>query len=179
MVQVLVSFSFGDQSGEKEEHAMDGNPYSRFVAVVRGESETAAPAGSVGLGAAPARMRLGIVTQREPLKIRVAGIEQPTQALRINERLVKGDRWTVRLSGQNAAQNGLSVKLTGAVDCPGGCGSPQLSSVAGGSLQSAEISMERVTLEQLKIDLAVGDQVLLLTEDDQIFFILMKVVQAV
>lgn len=69
MVQALVSFSFVDQGGEKEEHAMDGNPYSRFVTVVRGESEAAAPTGNVGLGAVPARMRLGVVTEREPLKI--------------------------------------------------------------------------------------------------------------
>ena len=33
--------------------------------------------------------------------------------------------------------------------------------------------------EQLELDLAVGDEVLLLTQDDQVFYIVMKVVNAV
>lgn len=38
---------------------------------------------------------------------------------------------------------------------------------------------DMILLEQLEIDLEVGDEVLLLTEDDQVFYIIMKVVDAV
>lgn len=161
---------------------MDRSIYSRMISVMRREGSEVTPGGETsqaGLGAAPCRMRLGIVTQQVPLKIKVAGIEQPTQALRINERLIKGAKWKARLTSPDSTYNGLNGSLSGPVECAGGLGSPQLSTVTGGTLHSTETSMEQTVLEQLEIDLQTGDQVLLLTEDDQIFFILMKVVQAV
>lgn len=161
---------------------MDGNPYSLLAAAIRGESSETSKTGETsltGLGAAPAKMRMGIVTQRVPLKIKVAGVEQPTEVLKINERLIKGDKQTVCLTGSDSTYSGVTGSLSGPVSCPGGFGNPKLSTVTGGTLKSTGTKMEKVTLEQLEIDLQVGDQVLLLTEDDQIFFILMKVVDAV
>lgn len=81
-----------------------GNPYARMAALMRPES-----------GGSGVKMRLGTVTQREPLEVVVAGIRLPKETLRVN------------------------------------C--------------------------QLELD--ARDTVLLLTEDDQIFYILMKVVDAV
>ena len=161
---------------------MDGNCYSRLVSVMRGEAGEASGSGETaqaGLGAAPCRMRLGIVSQRVPLKIKVAGIEQPTEVLRINERLVKGGKWKVHIKSPDSTYSGLTGQLSGPVACSGGYGSPRLSSVTGGTLHSTGTELKEAVLEQLEIDLEVGDQVLLLTEDDQVFYILMKVVRAV
>lgn len=161
---------------------MDKSIYSRMICAMRGEGTEFSPGAETsqtGLGAYPCRMRLGIVTQRVPLKIKVAGIEQPTQSLRINERLVKGAEWKARLTSPKSTYSGLNGSISGPVECPGGFGSPKLSTVTGGTLQSTGTEMEETLLEQLEIGLQVGDQVLLLTEDDQVFFVLMKVVQAV
>jgi hypothetical protein len=160
---------------------MDGNPYARMVALIRGESGEQTPTGETaqaGLGASPCKMRLGRVTRRAPLRISVAGIEQPAQALRINERLTKGARWQVKLTGGASDFDGLTGSLSGPVTCGGeGC-SPELDAVTGGALHGTQTTVDEATVEQLEIDLEVGDQVLLLTEDDQIFYILMKVVVA-
>lgn len=128
---------------------MEGNPYSRMVAVFRGEASDQNRTGDTseaGLGALPAKMRLGVVTQEVPLKIRVMGIEQPTEVLRVNECLTKGAKRETKITINESGYNTV--------------------------FDDAEI-------EQMKIDLEVDDQVLLLTEDDQIFYILMKVVKAV
>lgn len=56
---------------------MDGSPYARIVALARAQGLDANPAGDsahAGLGAAPARMRLGTVLTAAPLTVRVAGI---------------------------------------------------------------------------------------------------------
>lgn len=161
---------------------MDGNPYARIIDVVRGETQEDASARESiqgGVGAAPIKARLGIVTQRVPLKIKVAGIEQPTSVLRINERLVKGAKWKVKITSPTSDYRGLTGQLSGPVSCPGGHGSPQLDAVTGGQLHSTDTTIDQAVTEQLEIDLEAGDQVLVLTEDDQIFYIVMKVVKAV
>lgn len=159
-----------------------GNPYARMIAVIRSEGAEQTAAGETpraGMGASPVKMRLGSVTQRAPLKITVAGVEQPTEALRINERLTKGAKWKEKITSQDSEFRALSGQLEGPVSCSGGHGSPQLGAVTGGKLRSEDTVIDQATVEQLEIDLEVGDQVLLLTEDDQIFFIVMKVVKAV
>lgn len=167
---------------------MDGNPYARMLAVIRGETGEQTPTGeteSAGLGANPCKMRLGIVTQRAPLKLKVASIEQPTRALRINERLVKGARWKVKITSPDSDYRQLTGQLQGPAVCPGGCGSPQLDAVTGGQLHSTDTTIGKdaedgmATTEQLEIDLEAGDEVLLLTEDDQIFYIVCRMVKAV
>lgn len=159
-----------------------GDPYARMLEVLRGESSEASKTGETihaGLGARPAKMRLGEVTQQVPLRIKVMGIEQPTEVLRINERLVKGATWKAKVTSPNSDYNGLTGTLSGPVNCSGGHGSPKLGEVTGGNIHSTDTTIDEAVMEQLEIDLEVGDQVLLLTEDDQVFFIMMKVVRAV
>lgn len=167
---------------------MDRDPYTRLVSVMRAESSeqtTTGETASAGLGANPCKMRLGKVTQRAPLKISVAGTEQPTEVLRINERLTRSAKWKVQISSPDSNYNRLTGQLSGPVSCGGeGC-NPQLGSVTDGTLRSTDTVIGKdtaagmATVEQLEIDLEVGDQVLLLTEDDQMFYIMMKVVDAV
>ena len=156
---------------------MDGNPYSKILDLIRAESseETFNGETSVaGIGAGPAKMRLGQVIQKVPLKIKVAGIEQPTEVLRINERLVKGATWKAKTTSSNSDYKALTGALNGSVTCGG-----SLSDITAGQLHSADTTIDEATVEQLEIDLELGDEVLLLTTDDQIFFIIMKVVKAV
>ena len=167
---------------------MDGNPYARMLAVMReegGESAAGGETRAAGLGAAPCKMRLGKVTQRKPLKINVMGVEQPTQVLRINERLTDGAKWKVTIKSPDSDYKDLNGQLEGSVECPGGQGSPELGQVTGGRLHSGDTVIGKdspgaeAQVEQTEVDLEVWDQVLLLTEDDQVFYILMKVVDAV
>ena len=170
-----------------------GNPYARMVSVMRGESAeqtVTGETGRAGLGAGPAKLRLGTVAQREPLEVVVAGIRQPVEALKINERLVKGAKWKTKLTAPvdvlkdparrpSGIFTGVHGQVTGTVACGGtGC-APELTGITGGTLQSDDVLIDQTELEQLEIDLDVGDTVLLLTEDDQIFYIIMKVVDAV
>lgn len=167
---------------------MDGNPYARMLGVIRGESADQSAVGDTaqtGLGTAPCRMRIGTVTQRVPLKISVAGLEQPTENLRINERLIKNAQWKVQITSPESDYKQLTGILNAQVTCPGDGCAPKLEAVTDGALHSTDTQIGRdtetgkATVKQLEIDLDVGDQVLALTENDQIFYILMKVVKAV
>lgn len=156
---------------------MDGNPYSKMLGLIRAESSEIAETGETavaGIGAGPAKIRLGEVTQQVPLKIKVAGIEQPTSVLRVNERLVKGAKWKTKTTSPKSDYKVLAGALSGTVTCGGA-----LSDVTDGHLHSTDTTIDEATVEQLEIDLEVGDEVLLLTTDDQMFFVLMKVVDAV
>lgn len=88
---------------------MDGDPYAAMVAMMHEQ-------GADRESASVPRMRLGRVTGAAPLRVRVAGTEQPAGALRLDPRL--------------------------------------------------------------EVPLAAGDEVLLLTWDDQTFYIVMKAVRA-
>ena len=184
-----------------------GNPYARMVAVMRGESvehsasrsgaqgaQAAGETDQAGLGAGPVKMRLGKVAQRKPLEIIVAGVRQPTEALRINERLTKGAKWKTKItasvdvlddparrpSATFFGPTGVYGPVNGTVVCGGlGCSAPQLTSIDNGTLHVDDVIVDQTEHEQLEIDLEVGDQVLVLTEDDQVFYIIMKVVGAV
>ena len=187
-----------------------GNPYARMVAVMRGESvehsasrsgvqgaQAAGETDQTGLGAGPVKMRLGRVTSRKPLRVKVAGIEQPTEALRINERLTKGAKWKTKLTSPvdvlddparrpsatffgPPGRPGVYGPVNGTVVCGGlGCSAPKLTSIDSGTLYADDVIIDQMEHEQLEIDLEEGDQVLMLTEDDQSFYILMKVVDAV
>lgn len=161
---------------------MDGNAYSRIVRVIRNETEEQSKTGETdyaGLGASPLKARLGTVTQRVPLKIKVAGVELPTEVLRINERLTKGAKWKEKITSPKSDYTGLSGSLSGPVACSGDGCNPQLSSVTAGDIHSTDTTVDEAEVEQLEVDLDVDDQVLLVTEDDQIFYIVMKVVKAV
>ena len=157
----------------------DGNPYARFVAIGRDQARDENPAGDsqqAGLGGAQARMRLGTVVQCIPLKVRVAGIVQPPSALRINERLVAGAKWKTKTESPDSDYNGLSGPISGPVDTPAGPG--ELIVLTSGQVHSTDTTIDKALITQLELDLEVGDTVLLLTEDDQVFYIVMKVVNA-
>lgn len=159
-----------------------GDQYAKIISIIRGESGEQTPTSETnhaGLGAVPCKMRLGKVTQRVPLKIKVAGIEQPTEALRINERLTKGAKWKAKIKSPNSDYKSLTGKLSGPVVCSGDGCAPQLGTVTGGQLHSTDTLIDEAEHEQMEIDLEVGDEVLLLTEDDQVFYIIMRMVKAV
>lgn len=158
----------------------DGDPYVRFLAIGQAQASDAGPAGDsrqAGLGAAPARMRLGKVLTTAPLTVRVAGIPQPTKTLRINERITKGAKWKTKTTSPNSDYNGLTGPISGPVNTPHGTG--ELIELTAGEVHSTETTIDEAVVEQLEIDLEEGDEVLLLTEDDQVFYIFMKVVNAV
>lgn len=162
---------------------MDGDPYARMAALMRNE-------GAVSVGTGATFIRLGRVVSREPLEVSAGGLRLPAEALRINERLTKGAKWKTKLTAPVDVLNdparrpagtfdGVQGPVTGTVGCGAvGCG-PEPTGITGGTLYSDEVIIDQAEYEQLEIDLAVGDQVLMLTEDDQIFYILMKVVDAV
>lgn len=159
---------------------MDGNPYARLIALTREQGADAAPAGDsaqAGLGAAPARMRLGTVVTAAPLKVRVAGIVQPPSALRLNERLAAGAKWKTKTVSPDSSYRALTGPVSGPVDTPAGQGA--LVSLTDGQVHSGGTTIDKATVEQLEIDLEKDDTVLLLTEDDQVFYLVMKVVKAV
>lgn len=167
---------------------MLGDPYARMISVIRDQSREQSGLGesqSAGLGANPCKLRLGQVTRKVPLEVTVAGVKQPTEVLKINERLTRGAKWKVQITSPDSDYKALTGTLAGLVDCPGGHGSPQLGEVTGGQLHSGDTTIGKdsagseAQVRQLELDLEVGDQVLMLTEDDQRFFILMKVVDAV
>lgn len=159
---------------------MDGDPYAGFIQLMQQQGADSGPAGDsaqAGLGAGPARMRLGQVVTTVPLTVRVAGIVQPTKALRINERLVKGAKWKTKTTSPNSDFKGWTGPISGPVNTPHGLGS--LIEFTGGQVHVPDTTIDEAAVEQLELDLAVGDEVLLLTEDDQVFYIIMKVVKAV
>ena len=159
---------------------MDGNPYAQLLALTREQAADAGPAGDsqqAGLGAVPVRMRLGEVLTREPLTVKVAGLRQPTSVLKINERLVKGAKWRTKTTSPNSDIKDFTGPIAGPVQGVHGIGS--LIEFTGGQVHIPDTVIDEATVEQLEIDLEVGDQVLLFTEDDQVFYIAMKVVDAV
>ena len=142
---------------------MDGDPYAALAALAGGmdlETGESRASAQAGLGAIQARMRLGRVVGTAPLTVNVSGLNQPPSALRVNERLVKGARWKTKTTSPNSDYRGLSGVVTGQV-------------------HSADTVIDEAVVEQLELDLEAGDEVLLLTQDDQVFYIIMKVARAV
>lgn len=132
---------------------MDQDPYSRFVDL--GRRMAADPPlnleeTSAKEEGAAVRLRVGKVKSVKPLTVNAAGLTLPTESLRVNERLAKGAKWRVKLKSKQL----------------------DFRSSTSGTVEDAET-------EQLELDLEKDDRVLLLTQDDQIFYIVMKVVDAV
>ena len=81
--------------------SVDGNPYAALAALTWGQGREDGEGGAsaqAGLGAVSVRLRLGRVVTAAPLTVQVAGTVQPPSALKLNERLVRGARWRVRLT---------------------------------------------------------------------------------
>ena len=160
--------------------SVDGNPYAALAALTWGQGREDGEGGAsaqAGLGAVSVRLRLGRVVTAAPLTVQVAGTVQPPSALKLNERLVRGARWRVRLTSPSGDFSGLNGPVSGPVTTPHGAGS--LMELTGGTLHSTGVAMDEAEAEQLELDLAAGDEVLLLTQDDQVFYIVMKAVNAV
>ena len=121
--------------------------------------ETMRKAGGEEARAGRLRLRLGTVTAVSPLSVEVAGTEQEAERFYISCRLVQGHTEQVTLSGGSGgftANNGThSVSLV-----PG------------------TLRIEQVTQTLAAPVLQAGDQVLLLTDDDQTFYLIDKVVRA-
>lgn len=123
--------------------------YSRIYAAMR-------KAGGEGAQAGRLRLRLGTVRAVSPLSVEVAGTEQEAERFYICHRLVRGH--AERVSPEGA--------LTIYASCPMG------------SHTSADIYSGGLTVTLTESPLRVGDTVLLLTDDDQTFYLIDKVVQA-
>lgn len=139
---------------------MRENPYSELAGLIR---EAGQPQGPVG----PVHLRLGTVLAADPLKVDVAGTNQEAARFYISHRLVKEHWELLRLDCTS-----VSEQFNLSVPCP-------LSAHSGdpGS-SSGTLNTPHCVATQAEPVLKPGDEVLLLTEDDQIFFVIDKVVKA-
>lgn len=131
---------------------MSANSYADFVALGRQMGQEKAldmTETSADVEGAAVRLREGVVDTVVPLCVKVAGLKQKAKALKVNERLTKGAKWRVKIESKT----------------------PDFRSSTSDTVADAEI-------EPLELDLEAGDKVLLLTCDDQTFYIVMKVVDA-
>lgn len=138
---------------------MEGNAYSELADMI---NEAGRPKGPVG----PAHLRLGTVLTADPLKVDVAGTIQEADRFYISHRLVKGHQELLKLEG-----DGVNGELSIHASC--GYGSHSSMSVSSGTLASPHC-----LATQAEPVLKPGDEVLLLTEDDQVFYLMDKVVKA-
>lgn len=139
---------------------MKEDPYSGLVSLMQ---EAGRPKGPVG----PAHLRLGTVVSADPLAVDVAGTPQEAARFYISHRLVKEHQELLRLDCTDVAeQYALSVS------CP-------ISAHSGAPASSSgTLYTPHCVATQAEPVLKPGDEVLLLTEDDQIFFVIDKVVKA-
>lgn len=138
---------------------MQENAYSELVSIMR---ETAKPKGPMG----PIHLRLGVVLEADPLKVDVAGTIQEAERFYISHRLVKGHQELLELDCSGVNGN-LSIQAS--------CGYGSHSSM---SVSSGTLNTPRCVAAQAEPVLKAGDEVLLLTEDDQTFYLMDKVVKA-
>lgn len=121
--------------------------------------ETMRKAGGEEARAGRLRLRLGTVTAVSPLSVEVAGTEQEAERFYISCRLLAGHTENIKLTGgaggftANSGSHGVSVD-------PG----------------TVRLTQLVQTLEEPALQ--AGDQVLLLTDDDQTFYLIDKVVRA-
>ena len=136
---------------------MKEDPFSGLYNTMRDAGKKAIPAGN-------ARLLHGTVLSVAPLKIDVAGTTQEAERFYISNRLVDGHAEKLTVSG-SAVSGALAISA----------------SCANGSHSSMTISGGTVALDAVATQdgpvLKVGDEVLLLTADDQTFYILDKVVK--
>lgn len=139
---------------------MREDPYSEMAAMMR---EAAGPGGPMG----PIHLLRGVVLSAEPLRVDAAGTIQEADRIYISHRLVKEHQELLRLDcGDVAEQFALSVS------CPISAHSGDPGSSTG------TLYTPHCVATQAEPVLKPGDEVLLLTEDDQIFYLIDKVVKA-
>lgn len=131
---------------------MKENPYSAMAGLM---AEAGRPKGL----AKPIRLLRGTVLSADPLKVDVAGTVQEAERFYISHRLLNGHEETVSLKGG-----------AGGFDANGGTHKV--------SLVADTLTVEGTVMRQAEPVLKPQDEVLLLTEDDQYFYLIDKVVKA-
>jgi len=144
--------------------ALQGNAYSELVGLIR---EAVKPEDPVG----PVHLRLGTVLSADPLRVDVAGTTQEGERIYISHRLVKEHRELLRLDCANT-----QAQFTFSSSCPHGAHGDHGDDPA--SFTAGTLTTPRCAATQAEPVLKPGDEVLLLTEDHQIFFLIDKVVKA-
>jgi len=138
---------------------MNEDPYSGLVSLIQ---EAGQPKGPVG----PAHLRLGKVLSVDPLKVDVAGTTQEAERIYISHRLVQEHQELLRLACTDVTAD-LSIFAA--------CGMGAHSHM---DIYSGTWDTPHCVATQAEPVLKPEDEVLLLTEDDQIFFLIDKVVKA-
>lgn len=136
---------------------MNEDPFSGLYKTMREAGEKAVPAGN-------ARLLHGTVISAAPLKIDVAGTTQEAERFFISHRLVSGHAEKLTVSGS---------AVSGALDISASC---PLGSHSGMTISGGTVTLNAVATQDGPV-LKAGDEVLLLTADDQTFYILDKVVR--
>jgi hypothetical protein len=139
---------------------MGEDPFSGLYGLMRTAGQEAVPSGN-------ARLRRGTVLSSAPLKIDVAGTAQEAERFWICDRLRKGHSEKVSLAG-----SGTSGSLSVSASCA--YGSHDSMEIKNGTLNIAS-----ATAALTEPVLKAGDEVLLLTADDQMFYILDRVVRCI
>ncbi len=129
---------------------MEGDAFEKLYRLMRQAGGEESRAGGL-------RLRLGTVRGADPLRVDVGGTEQEAGRFYIAERLLQGSREQVTLSGGS-----------GGFTANGGSHSV--------SLVADTLRISDTALTRAEPVLRPGDRVLLLTEDDQTFYLLDKVV---
>lgn len=135
---------------------MKEDPFSGLFRTMR-------EAGKEGIPAGNARLLHGTVLSAAPLKIDVAGTVQEAERFYISDRLVSGHAEKLTVSGSS---------VSGALDIFASCGNGSHSSM---TISGGTVALNAVATQDGPV-LKAGDEVLLLTADDQTFYILDKVV---
>lgn len=135
---------------------MKEDPFSGLYRKMREAGQEAIPSGN-------ARLLHGTVLSVAPLKIDVAGTTQEADRFYISHRLVAGHAEKLTVSGS---------AVSGALDISASCSNGSHSSM---TISGGTVALNAVATQDGPV-LKAGDEVLLLTADDQTFYILDKVV---
>lgn len=138
---------------------MKGDPFSGLYNLMRTAGQEDAPTGA-------ARLRRGTVRTVSPLAIDVAGTTQEADRFYICDRLAAGHAEKLTVSAD---------RVTGALDISASCPMGSHDSMA---ILRGTVALSAVATQDGPV-LKPGDEVLLLTTDDQTFYILDKVVSCV
>ncbi len=128
---------------------MKENPYSAMLGVMRQAAEPSGPAG-------PVHPLLGKVLSADPLKVDVAGTPQEADRFYVSARLLKGWKETLDLECSDISGR---FALTASCPCPDG----------GGHSGSAATMADGTMTARCAATLA--------SEDDQVFYLIDKVVR--
>ncbi len=140
--------------------------YDAIYSAMRTAGAQAAAEGAV-------RLRLGTVLSASPLKLDVAGTIQEVERIKICRGLTAGSACRASLQGTGQTAGGVSGPVTYRKN-----GLIQSAEVVEGTLSAQSVEVADLTLTRLELGLKAGDVVLLLTDDDQTFYLIDKVVQA-